>query len=98
MTKFTNAKKLNKTSIKKVPQDKPIIYRFLDSSNKELYVGIAKRNRTQDRLLEHLNIKKEKIIGATKIKIAQVSNLDSAKKIEKTLIKRLQPKFNIKDK
>ena len=98
MTKFTNAKKFNKTNINNIPEDKPIVYRLLNNSNQELYTGIAKRNRPQDRLLEHLNIKKEKISGATKIKIVQVPNLNSAKKIEKRLIKKLQPKFNIKDK
>lgn len=98
MPKFTNVKKLNKTNIKNIPEDKPIVYRFLNNSNKELYTGTAKRNRAQDRLLEHLSIKKEKIGGATKVKIAQFPNLESAKKEEKRLIKQLKPKFNIKDK
>ncbi len=98
MPKFTNAKKFNKTNIKNIPENKSIIYRFLNNSNKELYIGIAKRNRAQDRLLEHITLKKEKIIGATKVKIAQTQNLESAKKIEKRLIKQLKPKFNIKDK
>lgn len=61
MPKFTNAKKFNKTNIKNVPENKPIIYRLLNNSNDDLYLGIAKRNRTQDRLLEHINLKKEKI-------------------------------------
>ncbi|MBU1036739.1 GIY-YIG nuclease family protein [Patescibacteria group bacterium] len=98
MAQFTNAKKFNKTNIKNIPEDKPIVYRLLNNSNKELYTGIAKRNRPHDRLLEHLNIKKEKISGATKIKIIQVPNLENAKKLEQRLIKKLQPKFNIKDK
>ena len=98
MLKFTNAKKFNKSNIKNIPENKPIVYRLLNNSNKELYTGIAKRNRPQDRLLEHLNIRKEKISGATKIKTVQVPNLDSAKKIEKRLIKQFKPKFNIKDK
>jgi predicted GIY-YIG superfamily endonuclease len=98
MPKFTNAKKFNKTNIKNIPENKPILYRLLNNSNKELYTGIAKRNRTQDRLSEHLTIKKEKISGATKVKIAQFPNLENAKKTEKKLIKELKPKFNIKDK
>ena len=51
MTKFTNAKKFNKSSIKNIPENKPIVYRLLNNSNKELYTGIAKRNRPQDRIL-----------------------------------------------
>ena len=98
MTKFTNAKKFNKTNIKNIPEDKPVVYRLLSNSNQDLYAGIAKRNRAQDRLLEHLTIKKEKISGATKVKISQTPNLESAKKIEKRFIKQFQPRFNIKDK
>jgi len=70
MARFKNAKKFNKTSIKNIPETNPTLYRLLNGSNEELYAGIAKRNRVQNRLLEHLNIKKEKISGATKIKIA----------------------------
>lgn len=98
MNKFSNAKKLNKTNIKKFPEKKPIIYRLQNESGKELYIGTAKRNRVEDRLLEHLNFKKEKISGATKVKIAQFSNLQKARKAEKQLIKKLQPKFNIEGK
>ncbi|MFH1551723.1 MAG: GIY-YIG nuclease family protein [bacterium] len=98
MPKFKNAKKFNKATIKNVSENKPVIYRLLNNSNKNLYIGIAKRNRIQDRLLEHLNIQKEKISGATKVKIAQFPNLESAEKAEKRIIKQLQPKFNIKDK
>jgi len=98
MQKFTNAKKLSKTSIKSIPEDKPIIYRFQNNSGKDLYVGVAKRNRAQERLSEHLTLKKEKIQGATKVKIMQKPNLESALKTEKQLIKKLQPKFNEKDK
>ena len=98
MPKFTNAKKFNKTIVKNLPEEKPIVYRFLNNSGKELYDGVAKRNRVQERLLEHLNLKKDKIPGATKIKIAQFPNIEKAEKVEKQLIKKLQPKFNIKEK
>jgi len=96
MSKFTNARKFNKTNIKNVPEEKPILYRLLNNSDVELYDGVAKRNRVQDRLLEHLIFKKDKIPGVAKIKIAQFPNIEKAKKAEKQLIKKLQPKFNIK--
>ena len=98
MKKFTNAKKFNKTNIKKFPEEKPIIYRLQNKSGEELYTGTAKRNRVEDRLLEHLNLKKEKIPGATKVKIAQFPDLKKAEKAEKQLIKKLQPKFNEQNK
>lgn len=98
MPKFTNTKKFNKTNIKDIPEEKPILYRLLNNSGDELYDGVAKRNRVQDRLLEHLTFQKYKIPGVAKIKIAQFSNIKKAEKAEKQLIKKLQPKFNIKEK
>ena len=35
---------------------------------------------------------------ATKVKIVQFPNIEKAKKIERMLINKLQPKFNIKEK
>jgi len=98
MKKFTNAKNFNKTNIKNFPEEKPIIYWLKNNSGEDLYIGTAKRNRVEDRLLEHLNLKKEKIPGATKVKIAQFSNLEQANKAEKQLIKKLQPEFNEQNK
>jgi len=98
MPKFTNARKFNKANIKKIPEEKPILYRLLNNAGNELYDGVAKRNRTQERLLEHLILKKEKIPGATKIKFVQFSSIEEAKKAERRLIKKLEPKFNKQNK
>jgi len=98
MRKFTNARKFNKTTLNNIPEEKPVLYRFLNNSGDELYDGVAKKGRVQDRLLEHLNLKKEKISGATKIKFAQFSSIQKAKKAEKQLVKKLQPKFNDQNK
>jgi len=98
MRKFTNSKKFNKTSLNNIPEEKPILYRLLNNSGDELYNGIAKKSRVRERLLEHLNLKKEKIPGATKIKFMQFSSIEKARKAEKELIERLQPKFNDQDK
>jgi len=98
MNKFSNSKKFNKTNIKQLPESKPIIYEFKNNTNEDLYVGIAKRGRVQERLNEHLNKPGEKIPGVTKVKIAQAPNLEKAKIFEKQLIKKLKPKFNVKNK
>ncbi|MFA5386280.1 MAG: hypothetical protein WC297_01210 [Candidatus Paceibacterota bacterium] len=98
MKKFTNAIKFNKTNIKNISEEKPIVYRILSGSGKELYDGVAKRGRTQKRLLEHLNLKKEKIPGAAKIKIAQFPNIEKAKNVEEQLIRKLEPRFNEQNK
>jgi len=98
MRKFTNSKKFNKTTLNNIPEEKPILYRLLNNSGDELYDGIAKKSRVRERLLEHLSLKKEKIPGATKIKFMQFSSIEKARKAEKELIRKLQPKFNDQDK
>lgn len=98
MQKFTKAKKFNDANVTKVADDKPVVYRLLNKNNKDVYVGIAKRYRGQDRLMEHLNLKKEKVPGAVKLKVLPVKNLGVAEKVEKKLIEQLSPKFNIQNK
>ena len=94
MPKFSNARKFNKTNIKNIPEEKPILYRFQNNPGDELYVGVTKKGRVQERLQEHLTLKKEKIPEAAKVKFAQFSSIEKAKKTEKQLIKKLEPKFN----
>jgi len=98
MPKFTNARKFNKNNIKSIPNDKPIIYRLQNNKKQKLYTGIAKKGRIPERLFEHINLKKERIPGATKIKIVQMPNVEKAKIIEKRLMKKFQPRFNIQNK
>jgi len=92
--KFSKAKSFNKTNISKIPENKPIVYLFKAENNKKLYVGMAKRNRAQERLLEHLMKKGEKIPGTKKFQILQFDNMEKAKKTEKRLIKKLSPRYN----
>jgi len=92
--RFGRAKSFNKMNVKKIPEDKPILYRFKSEKNKELYIGVAKKSRTQERLSEHLTKKGEKIPGAKKFQVLQFSNIKKAKVAEKKLIKKLNPKYN----
>lgn len=94
MPKFSNARKFNKTNIKNIPEEKPILYRLQNNPGDELYLGVAKKGRVQERLEEHLTLKKEKIPGVAKVKFAQFSSIEKAKKVEEQLIKKLEPKFN----
>ncbi|MCG2701493.1 MAG: hypothetical protein V1825_03135 [Candidatus Falkowbacteria bacterium] len=98
MTKFKNTQKFTKTNIKKISENKAIVYKIKNFQGDNLYTGIAGRNRGQDRLNEHKDISKDKIPGGTKFQYAQVKNKNIAEKIEKQIIKKEQPKFNIKDK
>jgi len=81
--------KYNKSGIKNLPNDKPVLYRIETKSGKLNYVGVAQRGRVQDRLSEHLG----EIPGAT-VKIEQFDSIKNAIEKEARLIKRNQPKYN----
>ncbi len=59
MPKFSRTQKFTKANIANVPQDKAIIYKIKNKDGENLYTGIAGRGRSQDRLIEHKDIKKE---------------------------------------
>ncbi|NCN53248.1 GIY-YIG nuclease family protein [Candidatus Wolfebacteria bacterium] len=95
MVKFNRTQKFTKENIIKVPENKAIVYKIKNAAGENLYTGIAGRGRGQDRLLEHKELKKEKIDGGTRFQYAQVKTKDRAEKIEKQIIKKEEPKFNI---
>lgn len=94
MTKFNRTQKFTKENISNVPQNKAIIYKIKSRSGENLYTGIAGRGRSQERLLEHKELKKEKIPEGTRFQYAQVKTKDRAHAIEKSIIKKEQPEFN----
>ena len=94
MTKFSRTRKFTKANIANIPQNKAIIYKIKDKSGKNLYTGIAGRGRSQDRLMEHKDIKKEQIPNGTRFQYAQVKTKDRAHVIEKQIIKKEQPGHN----
>ena len=94
MTKFTRIQKFNKTTVKDVPKDKAIVYEITNNMGVNLYTGVAGRGNVQQRLMDHLQYKKDHIAGGTKFKIAQVKNKDKALKVEEQIIKKEAPKFN----
>jgi len=92
--RFSKIKPFDKTNVSKIPKGKPIVYYLKSKANKGLYVGIAKKGRTQERLLEHLTKKSEKIPGAKKFQTLPFRSIKGAKQTEKRLIKKLNPKYN----
>ncbi|PIV13251.1 hypothetical protein COY65_01995 [Candidatus Jorgensenbacteria bacterium CG_4_10_14_0_8_um_filter_39_13] len=94
MPKFNRTQKFTKENIANVPQDKAIIYKIKSRGGENLYTGIAGRGRSQERLLEHKEIKKEKIPEGTKFQYAQVKTKVRAHEVEKSIIKKEQPEFN----
>ncbi len=83
----------NKTSISKLPNDKPVMYKIKTKSGNVNYLGVAKKGRVQERIEEHLPGGKDYVPGA-KIQIEQVSSIAEARKMEAAAIKRIQPKHN----
>lgn len=83
----------NKTSISKLPNDKPVMYKIKTQGGNVNYVGVAKKGRVQERIEEYLPGGKGYVPGA-KIQIEQVSSIAEARKMEAAAIKRIQPKHN----
>ena len=83
----------NKTSIGKLPNDKPVMYKIKTGGGNVNYVGVAQRGRVQERLQEHLKGQGDYVPGA-KVQIEQVSSIAEARKMEAASIKRIQPKHN----
>ena len=85
-TKKTN---YNKSSVEKLPNDKPAVYRIETDGGRSNYVGVAKRGRVQKRIQEHIGT----IPGAS-VKIEQTDSIQQARDKEARIIKRSQPKYN----
>ena len=98
MPKFNRTQKFTKTNIEKIPENKAVVYKIKNAGGENLYTGVAGRGRGRERLLEHKEFKKDQIPGGTRFQFTQVKNKDRAIKIEKSIIKKEQPKFNEKGK
>lgn len=94
MPKFSRTQGFIKANIANVPQNKAIIYKIKSKDGENLYTGIAGRGRSQERLIEHKDIKKEQIPDGTRFQYAQVKTKDRAHQIEKSIIKKEQPEHN----
>lgn len=85
----TKKVKFNKTGIRNLPDNKPVVYKITTEGGKNNYTGIAQRGRVQKRLEEHLgNIPGKKII------IKQMNSTSEAQKEETKIINKIQPKYN----
>ena len=90
----TKTVKFNQSAVEKLPNNKPVIYRIGSSTNPDLYIGVAKRGRVQDRIKEHLPAGKDPIPGGSKVQIKQMLSIHDAEKKEKELIGRHKPTHN----
>ena len=87
----------NKSSIRAVPANRPILYQLDTASGNPNYIGVAKRGRPRKRLRDHLPGGASPIPAKT-VKVRQFSSIAEAKAAEKRAIKAKQPKYNIRHK
>lgn len=83
--------------IKNLPKDKPVVYKILDKNSENIYTGVAKRGRINDRLKEHLPKGPHPIPG-NKVQIQQKESISEAEKTESIIISRSKPRYNVKGK
>ncbi|MCH7878175.1 MAG: GIY-YIG nuclease family protein [candidate division Zixibacteria bacterium] len=89
---------LNKAGVEELSNDKPVLYKILNSKDENIYTGVAKRGRVTDRLKEHLPGAKDAVRGGKKVVIVQKPSITDAEKSESRIIKNSQPSQNIKGK
>ena len=75
----------NKTSISKLPNDKPVMYKIKTDRGKVNYVGVAKSGCVRVRLRAHLPGGKDYVPGA-KVQIEQFSSIAEARKKETSVV------------
>lgn len=92
--RFSPQRPFSKRQIGNVPDDKPSVYELLNRRGDNIYTGIAKRGRVQDRLEEHLPGNKDSVPGVAGFRIKQTPSIDQARRQEKRIIKQDQPKHN----
>ena len=88
----------NKDGIESLANDKPVVYKIFNDKDDNLYTGVAKRGRVEERLKEHLPSGPDPVRGGKKVVINQKSSISEALKTEARSIKRSQPPQNRKGK
>jgi len=91
--RFSPAGNFNKTNISKVPTGKPVVYELVGESGDNIYVGSAKRGRSQERLQDHMPGGPDPI-PASKFRVKQTGSIQEAQREEKRIIEKEKPKYN----
>jgi len=87
--------KFTPEGVKSLPVNKPVVYKIQTKTGITNYVGITKRGRVQERLLEHLA---EGKIPGDKVLVEQMSSVQDARNKEQNIISRSQPEYNTQGK
>lgn len=94
----TKTAKFTKQGIKQLPKNKPVVYKLKDGAGSNVYTGIAKRGRVEDRLKEHLPGSKDAIPGVKTVQVTQQNSIAQAERSESRIISQSKPKRNTKGK
>ena len=84
----------DKEGIEGLAKDKPVVYKIENNKGNNLYTGVAKRGRVEERLKEHLPSGPDSVRGGAKVRIQQKPSIAEAKKSEARIIKTSQPPQN----
>lgn len=88
----------NEKGIEELAKGKPVVYVIEDKNGDNVYTGIAKRGRVEERLKEHLPGGPDPVRGGVKVRIHQKDSIAEAEKAEARIIKRQRPPQNKKGK
>lgn len=86
--------KFNEASLAKLPDNKPAVYKIFNQEGDNVYTGVAKCGRVEERLKEHLPGGTDPIPGGAKVQIQQKSSIADAQKTEAAVIARSKPQHN----
>ncbi len=88
----------SKEGIEALAKDKPVVYVIEGNRRNNLYTGVAKRGRVEERLKEHLPSGPDPVTGGKRVRIQQKPSIAEAKESEARIIKRSKPPQNKKGK
>ncbi len=83
----------NPAGIAELPNNRPVKYTIQTDSGNPNYIGTAKRGRVRARISEHLGE-----IPGTKVRIEPFGSIKEAEENEARSIRKLQPRYNKKEK
>jgi len=93
MSKRKSAK-FDSDGIDDLAQDKPVVYKLLNSKGENVYTGSSKKGQVGDRIKDHLPGGSDPIPGVKKVQIEPHSRIAEAQESEGRIISRSKPKHN----
>lgn len=86
--------KFDPSGIGNLAQDKPVVYKLLNSKGKNVYTGSSKKGQVAERITDHLPGGADAIPGVKKVQLEQHHSIAEARQSESRIISRSKPKYN----